>query len=70
MNEKPRQEPTVLIVDDTIDNILLLQAIFEREGFVTLTAQSGAEGRRIARDRGPDLILLDVMMPDEDGFET
>jgi len=64
------QRPTILIVDDTLDNVIILQAIFEREGFVTLSADSGAACRRIAYEQTPDLILLDVMMPEEDGFET
>ncbi|HVN23154.1 MAG TPA: response regulator, partial [Syntrophorhabdales bacterium] len=61
---------TVLIVDDVAVNVRLLEAIFKKEGFLTLTADSGPACREQARTARPDLILLDIMMPDESGFET
>ncbi len=64
------QEPTVLIVDDVPVNVKLLETIFRKEGFRTLTAASGPEGREQARKEHPDLILLDIMMPEESGLET
>jgi DNA-binding response OmpR family regulator len=62
--------PTVLIVDDERVNLMKLGVVLEKEGFHVLRATSGAEARQIARDARPELILLDVMMPEEDGFET
>ncbi len=64
------QEPTVLIVDDVPVNVKLLEAIFRKEGFRTLTAENGPAGRAQALTEHPDLILLDIMMPEESGFET
>jgi phosphoserine phosphatase RsbU/P len=64
------QKPTILIIDDQPVNIKLLQAIFRKEGFHTLSAANGPEGRQMAHRYVPDLILLDVMMPDENGFVT
>jgi len=60
----------VLIVDDNKSNIKLLISTLESHGFETITARSGAMGIRRAEFSGPDLILLDVMMPGMDGFET
>ena len=62
--------PSVLIVDDFPVNIKILETIFAKEGFRTLRADNGSAGRALARDHSPDLILLDVMMPGESGFET
>lgn len=65
-----RSNYTVLIVDDVIFNVQLLQGILENIGLIVLSAQNGPDGRKIAEEAQPDLILLDVMMPGEDGFET
>ena len=62
--------PTVLIVDDSPMNIKFLEAIFVKEGFGVLKADNGSAGRALARAHVPDLILLDIMMPGETGFET
>lgn len=60
----------VLIVDDVMPNLRLLQAKLDREYFEVVTAQSGAEAlEKIAREH-PDIVLLDVMMPDMDGMEV
>ena len=62
--------PTILIVDDTPVNVELIQAVLSAEGFHTLTACDGPAARSICHTNRPDLILLDVMMPGESGFET
>jgi len=62
--------PTILIVDDTAVNVMFLQNVLESEGFRTLTAIDGPSARELSRTEAPDLILLDVMMPGESGFET
>ena len=62
--------PKVLVVDDQPINVQLLKRKLEREGMTVATAHSGREALdQVAADK-PDLILLDVMMPDMDGFEV
>jgi PAS domain S-box-containing protein len=61
--------PTVLAVDDGPVNLMLLKAILEQD-FNVFTATSGQQGLDMAAQLQPDLILLDVMMPGLDGFET
>jgi len=63
-------DPKILIVDDTPVNVELLQSVLDAEGFRTITACDGVSARRLAQAESPDLILLDVMMPGESGFET
>ena len=62
--------PTILIVDETRTNVDLLERLLSVEGFHTLTAGDGPTARALSRAQRPDLILLDVMMPGESGFET
>jgi two-component system, chemotaxis family, protein-glutamate methylesterase/glutaminase len=64
------EAPTILVVDDTRTNLDLVTGILEAEGFRTLTASDGATARDLSRAQQPDLILLDVLMPGETGFET
>jgi CheY-like chemotaxis protein len=61
-------EKTVLIVDDSNTNILLLQSILETEGIQSSVAVSGKEAFDFLETQKPSLILLDIMMPDKDGF--
>ncbi|KJV68715.1 PleD family two-component system response regulator [Candidatus Neoehrlichia procyonis] len=60
----------ILIVDDLIANVKLLQAKLTQEYYDVIVAMSGLEAIEIAEKKHPDLILLDVMMPDIDGYET
>jgi len=62
--------PKILIVDDTAMNVELLDYILRAEGFQTCFAYSGSAAVGTSRAEQPDLILLDVMMPGENGFET
>ena len=59
---------TVLVVDDVPTNVMLVQAILKKEGYTLLTTDSGAKALRIAQERHPNLILLDIMMPEMDGY--
>jgi len=61
---------TILIVDDEIQNRKLLEALLRPEGYVTFSASTGQEALASVALRAPDLILLDVMMPGMDGYET
>ncbi|WP_344591685.1 response regulator transcription factor [Actinomadura vinacea] len=60
----------VLVVEDEANIRDLIQTALRFHGFDTCLARSGAEALREARGRRPDLILLDVMLPDIDGFEV
>ncbi len=60
----------ILVVDDVEVNVRLLEAKLSSEYFTVITASGGAEALRLARGEHPDIILLDVMMPEMDGFEV
>jgi two-component system alkaline phosphatase synthesis response regulator PhoP len=60
----------ILIIDDEPDILKFVAYNLEKTGFQVLTANSGREGIGIARKENPDLIILDVMMPELDGIET
>ena len=62
--------PKILIVDDSPLNTKLLKFILDEAGYRTVIASNGEEGIAAVNDHRPDLILLDVMMPDIDGFEV
>jgi len=62
--------PTILIVDDQPINVQLLKRKLEREGLQIVPAYSGIEALDLISQAKPDLILLDVMMPDMDGIEV
>jgi len=61
---------TILVVDDEKSIVDILRFNLEKNGYRTLCAYDGPEGLRLARREGPDLILLDVMLPGMDGFEV
>jgi putative two-component system response regulator len=61
---------TILVVDDEERNVKLLQTLLQAEGYQTLSALNGRQALQVAADSPPDLILLDIMMPDMDGFAT
>ena len=60
----------ILVVDDVEANVRLLEAKLTIEYYDVLTASDGATALRVAAEQKPDIILLDVMMPGMDGFET
>lgn len=59
---------TVLLIDDDPDFVVGTRVTLEANGYRTLTALSGAEGLALARSEKPDVILLDIIMPHQDGF--
>ena len=63
-------KPTILVVDDTADNLALMSTLL-KHAYVVKIANSGAKALRIARSEAPpDLILLDIMMPEMDGYQV
>jgi len=60
----------VLVVDDEEMNLLLVEEILGQEGFTVLTASGGRQALELVADQPPDCIVLDIMMPDIDGFEV
>jgi putative two-component system response regulator len=61
---------SVLIVDDIAGNVRLVESLLAPDGYAVRTAGDGAEALRLVRAEPPDLLLMDVMMPDVDGFEA
>lgn len=60
----------ILLIDDEHDILEILSYNLEKEGYQVYTADNGVKGIEKAREIHPDLILLDVMMPEKDGIET
>lgn len=65
-----RDTPLVLIVDDDPLNRAVLENMLRSQGFETIQAENGPDGRERAARHAPEIILLDIMMPGESGFET
>lgn len=70
MNRMDVEQPTILVVDDTEDNLDLLEFALKRKPVQMLRANSGKECLQVAAEHHPDVILLDIQMPEMDGFET
>lgn len=61
--------PVILVIDDDDVNRQVANMVLKRGGFQPVLAEDGKTGLELARTESPDLILLDIFMPDEDGFE-
>jgi len=59
---------TILIVEDNEKNMKLVRDILQHQGHTTLEAVTGIDGVRIAREAKPDLVLMDIQLPDIDGI--
>ena len=70
VNAENREQAVILLVDDNAINLQLLFETLDGQGYHLLAARSGEEALRIAGNARPDLILLDIMMPGIDGYET
>ena len=60
----------ILVVDDIATNVLLLKTILGKAGYRIVTATGGREALEKVESESPDLILLDIMMPDMNGYEV
>ncbi len=63
-------KPRVLIVEDNVDNFELVRFLLERAGYEVLSAANGVEGVVAARREQPDLVLMDLSMPEMDGWKA
>jgi two-component system, sensor histidine kinase and response regulator len=70
MTNDDNHKAVVLAVDDDPDNLRLLKIALGKEGYRILTSLNGFEAIELARERTPDIIFLDIMMPEIDGYET
>jgi DNA-binding response OmpR family regulator len=68
--ESTNRMPQIMVVDDDPDTVSILARHLQREGFTAIEAISGAECLRIVREHRIDVILLDLMMPEMDGFQV
>ncbi len=63
-------DKTVLVVEDNDLNMKLFHDLLEAHGYIVLQAKDGMEGWRMAREHRPDLILMDIQLPDVSGLEV
>lgn len=59
---------TILYVEDTFENRILIRRILTADGFTVIEAENGAQAFEVLKDATPDLILMDINMPDIDGY--
>ncbi len=62
-------EKSILYIEDNLENRILIKRILEAEGYEVIEADRGEAGLTIAKERSPDLILMDINLPDIDGYE-
>ena len=70
MRREVADPPKILVVDDTPRNIRILDAVLSPRGYSVVSAASGAEALRAVAQERPDLVLLDIVLPDLDGYEV
>ena len=70
MTGKADKPPVILVIDDDFANRKVLEMVLKRSGYRPMLAGDGEEGLLRAQEARPDLILLDLFMPGEDGFEV
>lgn len=63
-------KPRILLVEDNENNRYLAQFLLEREGFAVTQATNGSQALEISRLAKPDLVVMDIQMPEMDGYET
>ena len=60
----------ILVTDDDLDTLRLLEILLQQQGYRTIIANSGARALELVEQEKPELVLLDVMMPEMDGIEV
>src|SRR6476619_7683520 len=70
MNQEAARPASVLVVDDTIENLRLLSSMLEEHGYEVRPVTNGRQALQAVERDPPDLILLDITMPEMDGYEV
>ena len=65
-----RDSPTILYIEDNLENRILIRRVLQADGYQVLEAEDGPTGIEMAQAQKPDLILMDINLPDVDGYET
>ena len=60
----------ILVVDDNDSNLYMIKYLLEKNGFEVIQARTGTEGIKLAIQEKPDLVLMDIQLPDIDGLEA
>lgn len=60
----------ILIVDDDLETLRLISMMLQKQGYQVVSAKSGTEGLQMASSERPDMVVLDIMMPDPDGYQV
>jgi len=68
--DEANRAPQIMVVDDDQDTVAILSHHLQREGFVPIEANSGAQCLKLVHENEVDVILLDLMMPEMDGFQV
>jgi two-component system cell cycle response regulator DivK len=63
-----QKNATILYVEDTFENRILIRRILQADGFTVIEAENGAQAFEVLKEATPDLILMDINMPDIDGY--
>jgi DNA-binding response OmpR family regulator len=66
----PEEQPVALVIDGSADSVGELRGLLEAEGYLVEAARDGRRGIELARDRDPDLVVLDLALPDGNGVEV
>ena len=62
--------PTILVIDDDALLRSAVRAALEAAGYVVIEAADGEKGLRLHREQGPDLVIVDIFMPEQDGLDV
>jgi two-component system, cell cycle response regulator DivK len=63
-------KPKILLVEDNQNNRYLARFLLERQGFAVAMAENGVQALEMAKADPPDLVVMDIQMPERDGYET
>ena len=64
-----KKKKTILIIEDKLSLVEIIVSLLEKEGFLVLTAKNGLDGIKMALKNHPDVILVDIVIPDMNGLE-